>query len=372
MICSEEMKKPVVVCSLVLYGIIGVILTRQLFSEKRAKPLAASVTKNTKSHGAEPVTIPPLNSIPSVFSPYHSWTATLSASRRVTLIATGDVIPARSVNAQAIKRNNYKWAFEKTADVIKSADVTFINLEAPLFDTCPLTTEGMVFCGSNHHIEGLLSVGVDVVSIANNHAGNYGLEGIQKTVSLLKNNGISITGNNNFAVKNIKGVKMAFLGFNNIYKHEQGISWSDKNAIQKQIMEARQQADLVIVTFHWGTEYQSQPDNTQKDLGHFTIDAGADLVIGNHPHWIQPIEFYHGKLITYVHGNYIFDQMWSKKTREGVIGKYVFFDKKLVDVEYYPLQIDDYGQPHFITQTQKEQILTNMKTESLKLAKSNL
>ena len=95
-------------------------------------------------------------------------------------------------------------------------------------------------------------------------------------------------------------------------------------------------------------------------MAHLAIDSGADLIIGNHAHWIQPLEIYKDKLIMYAHGNFIFDQMWSQETREGVVGKYTFYNKKLVDVEYSPIQIDDYGQPHFVEGEQKERMLKNL------------
>jgi poly-gamma-glutamate synthesis protein (capsule biosynthesis protein) len=102
-------------------------------------------------------------------------------------------------------------------------------------------------------------------------------------------------------------------------------------------------------------------------LGRFTIDSGADLVIGNHPHWIQPVEIYKGKLITYAHGNFVFDQEWSLKTKQGVIGKYTFYGKELADVEFFPVQIENYGQPYFLEEENAKVILDSMKAESEKL-----
>jgi poly-gamma-glutamate synthesis protein (capsule biosynthesis protein) len=124
---------------------------------------------------------------------------------------------------------------------------------------------------------------------------------------------------------------------------------------------------VVIVQYHWGTEYITPPEERQKSLGRLTIDSGADLVIGNHPHWIKPIEFYKGKLITYGHGNFVFDQEWSQKTKEGVVGKYTFDGRDLVDVEYMPVEIINYGQPYFLEGSKKKQILDEMFFESAKL-----
>lgn len=281
-----------------------------------------------------------------------------------TIIATGDVIPARSVNFQTIKHGDFLWPYHYTASFVKDADLTFINLETPLLKECPATTEGMIFCGSNRHIEGLLSAGVDVVSLANNHAGNHGTAGVMETKALLEKSGIAVTGIKGALYKEIKGLRFAFLGYNDIGASEESISWAEKESIKKEISTARKNADVVIVTYHWGVEYHDQPDERQKELGHFTIDAGADIVIGNHPHWIQPVELYRGKLITYAHGNYIFDQMWSQKTREGVIGKYVFYDTRLIDVQYTPVIINDYGQAKLAESGQKRTLLKSMEKES--------
>ena len=294
-------------------------------------------------------------------------TATLPNDRKRVLIATGDIIPARVVNIQATKFNNFKWPYEETADILRAADIAFVNLETPLIKDCPLVNDGFKFCGSDKNIEGLLFSGVDVASLANNHAGNYGLDAINYTVSLLNNNGILATGLNGPVYKDVRGLKFAFLGYNDIGYKQEGISWTDEVKVRSDIAEAKKNADVVIVIFHWGVEYRDQPDNRQRYLGHFTIDAGADLVIGNHPHWIQPVEIYKGKLITYAHGNFVFDQEWSLKTKQGIVGKYTFYDNKLVDVEFLPILIENYGQPHFLTGDAKKGILESMKLQSEKL-----
>ncbi len=170
--------------------------------------------------------------------------------------------------------------------------------------------------------------------------------------------------------KNIRGEKFAFLGYNDITKRQDGVSLADEKTMQKEIEEARKHADIVVVAFHFGAEYQAQPDKRQKELAHLAIDSGTDIVIGNHPHWIQPVEIYKDKFITYAHGNFVFDQMWSQKTREGVIGRYTFYDNKLVDVEFLPLQIDNYGQPHFVSGLQKQTILDDMQKQSEILSRS--
>ena len=129
-----------------------------------------------------------------------------------TILATGDVIPARSVNAKVLSLNNFTYPFRKTADFLQKGDIVFINLETPLLATCTPTLEGMRFCGDQKNIEGLLYGHVSVANIANNHAGNYGVDGIQSTVNLLRANTIQVTGNGEPAVYAIGDKKFGFLG----------------------------------------------------------------------------------------------------------------------------------------------------------------
>lgn len=290
----------------------------------------------------------------------------LNPAKVITLIATGDIIPARSTNFQTSQRNDFTWPFAKTAEVLKSADITFINLETPLMKNCQPINEGMRFCGSDKHIEGLEFAGVDVASLGNNHSANYGKAGIDETKELLEKNGIAVTGLKGPVYLEVKGVKFAFLGYTDIEKNPL-VSDAGEEKIKAEVGEARKNADVVVVQYHWGTEYLTPPEDRQRFLGRLAIDAGADLVIGNHPHWIKPVEFYNGKLITYGHGNFVFDQQWSQKIKEGVVGKYTFYGKDLIDAEYLPVEIVNYGQPYFLEGEKKKTILDEMYKESVVL-----
>jgi poly-gamma-glutamate synthesis protein (capsule biosynthesis protein) len=109
-------------------------------------------------------------------------------------------------------------------------------------------------------------------------------------------------------------------------------------------------------------------DDDPIELAHAAIDAGADFIIGNHPHWVQGVEIYKGKWITYAHGNFIFDQMWSYETRVGVIGKYTFYDDTLIGVEFIPIRIDNYAQPNPMTGQERQDTLDIMKKDTADLA----
>jgi len=301
----------------------------------------------------------PLNSVP------------VDPSNVRTLLITGDVIPARGVNYYATARKDFLWPFRPTADYTKNADITYVNLEAPLFAGCPVVaTETFTFCGDARFVAGLKFMGADVVNLANNHLSNYGAEGVTATDKLLHQNGMQTSGLGPVGLVTVRGLKFGFIGFNGV-----GVG-INKTFLKASIARARQLADVVVVQFHWGKEYERLPKAdpgvpTPDDpvtIGHLSIDWGADIVIGNHPHWYQGIEVYHGKLITYAHGNFVFDQMWSEQTREGVIGTYTFYGTKLIAASWKAVRSYDYGQPIFMNAKDDGIALQTMEAASDQLA----
>ncbi len=231
------------------------------------KPLISSLPSKTDNS-----IFTPSLTIDKIFQTDHSWTATFSAQKLTRLLATGDVIPSRSVNFNTIQVNDFTWAYKNTAHILKDADITFINLESPLLDNCPVSNEGMIFCGNKRHAEGLIYAGVDIVNLANNHLGNYGLDGITETKKILDQYHILYTGAHRPVLATFNQQVFAFLGYNLIGYREDGLSWADYELIKKDIQQLKNKTDIIIVAFHWGTEYTSQPTQEQIELGHFTID----------------------------------------------------------------------------------------------------
>lgn len=287
-----------------------------------------------------------------------------SENNSVTLITTGDVIPARTVNFKMVEKNDFSYPFSLTAGYLRNADLTLINLEAPLIENCPVTTEGMIFCGDQRFVAGMLSAGIDAATLGNNHALNYGREGLIQTAALLHKNNILYSGIpedslSNLAVSEVKGLSFGFLSYNILDN-------PDQNKILTEISEAAGKVDFLVVSYHWGAEYTARPAEETINLARQTIDAGADLVAGNHPHWIQPIEVYKDKLIIYAHGNFIFDQEWSEETKTGIIVKTVIYGKKIIDAEVIPVYIRNYSTPEFLTGQKKEEVLKLVREISMK------
>ena len=309
---------------------------------------------------------PPL-SLDTIFSSDHSWVNNLPKEKTVTLIATGDVIPARSVNSQATRFRNFRWPYEKTGDVLKTADLTIINLESPFIPNCPVVNDGMIFCGDEKHIEGLTFAGIDVATLENNHIENYGNTGVENTIRLLNSSGIKTVREDYPQVIDIKGLKFVFLAYHDLVNPQINTVSTIEEKIAQDIKQAKGPADIVIVAFHWGVEYTEQPGERLKMLAYMAIDNGADLILGNHPHWIEPAEIYKNKLIVYAHGNFVFDQMWSEKTKQGIIGRYTFYEDKIIDAEFLPVYIKDYGQPYFLEGEAKERILKEFYSACMKI-----
>jgi hypothetical protein len=306
-----------------------------------------------------------------IFPPSDLSALRLDPSRIRTLIATGDVIPARytDVTIRSLG-NDFLYPVAATKKITAAADLTVINLEAPLIEGCPYHDSGLIFCGQTGFTAALVAAGVDVATLENNHIANYGPAGIAETEEALAAAGIDFADRNTPAVSDVRGLKFGFLAFNGV---EDTI---DRKAMKAQIKALGSRVDVLIVAVHWGAEYVSLPqtapgiaEDDPMEIAHLAVDAGADLIIGNHPHWVQAVELYKGKFIAYAHGNFIFDQMWSYETRVSVIGRYTFYDDALVGVEFIPTLIEDYAQPVPMKGAEAQAVLDGMKAASDELAR---
>ncbi len=277
----------------------------------------------------------------------------------------GDVMLGRTVNTQILKYKNNNWAFEPVRKKLKEYDLVFANLESPLIEDCKPTDTGMIFCGRAEYANTLKENGITAVSLANNHALNKGQSGLQETIQLLDDAGVIVTGVNNPTIINVKDIKIALLGFTDVECNPKYLECADEKNIVEDIEKAKKEkVDQIIIMFHWGSEYTYSPTLQQKKLAHVSIDNGADLILGNHPHWYQSVEIYKNKVIMYSHGNFVFDQMWSRQTREGLIGEYIISNLRVKDLEFIPVIIEDYGKVNLANKNDLKRILENLKNMS--------
>lgn len=292
---------------------------------------------------------------------YLAFCFTDKESDLVSIFVTGDVMLGRGVLLKMRKSRDYCLPFLKIANLLQNVDICLINLESPIVPNPSITTEGYILSTSKDSITGLKYAGVDVVNLANNHIFDNGKEGLKYTKDQLKKNGIEVCGFDDIAMVNIKGTKYAFVGFDCTAK-----SFDVGQAI-KIIKLAKGRADVVIAAVHWGREYSYYPTSQQKKIARKLIDSGASLIIGNHPHFVQGTEIYKGKLITYSHGNFVFDQLWLTEAQRGVIGKYTFSKNKLIDAQYIPVEINGLCQPELSSGKASEEILRHMHESSERL-----
>lgn len=301
-------------------------------------------------------------------------------SQEINIIAVGDIIMSRTVGIKITESGDNALPFRKVADILSAGDITFGNVEAPFLDQGELIREGLTFKAEPGFIEGLTLSGFDIVSLANNHSKNFGSNGLIYTFNHLASNKIKYCGaGNNYqeahqpAILELKGIKFAFLAHTysdgldfetHLNKDEPDVAFWDLPQAIEDIKAAKKQADVVISYMHAGQEYVAKPIPDQVEFAHAVIDAGADLVLGSHPHWVQTTEKYKDKYIIYSMGNFVFDQEWSQETKEGVIVKLKFDNQKFSLAEFIPVIIENFNQPRLANEKEKEKILKQMELKS--------
>jgi poly-gamma-glutamate synthesis protein (capsule biosynthesis protein) len=333
----------------ILYGLYKASPSQKALLTPKLKPISPSVTQMQ----IEPLTLE------KIFFGNKKYLSKLPQKELITIISTGDIIPGRMVNVKSTQYQDFTWAFKNVWETLEKADLTVANLEAPLMKNCAATSEGMSFCGSDKHIEGIKQAGIDLVTLANNHSDNYGQDGITETTNLLRNNSISFTGLGETTFLTIKNIRFAFLGYN--FLLEQNLE-----KITQEISFAKNQSDIVIVFPHWGEEYEEIPSAFETDTKKKLLNAGADVILGNHPHIIQPLTIDGNSLTFFAHGNFIFDQMWSEETKKGFILKTYIYRGKIIDAEATPVYIKDFGQPEIVTGEEREKMIRDLYKLSLK------
>jgi len=260
---------------------------------------------------------------------------------KVEVVLVGDIMLGRSVMTRTFSAGNFNYPFLKVAERLKEADIVFANLENPIVVNCPQVDSGMKFCTSPELVEGLRFANISVVTIANNHIGNYGLTGIAETKRFLIDYAIDYVGSGNLAVKEVKGIKFGFLGFD-------FTTVSPTDLDYRLVRQSEGLCDVLIVGVHWGQEYQTLPAESQKEIARKLVGAGADVISGHHPHVVGSREEVNGKPTYYSLGNFIFDQMWSEETKKGLAVKLTFRDGKLMAEEELPIYMSSLGQPEFV------------------------
>lgn len=230
-------------------------------------------------------------------------TITISAAGDVTLGRDSDYGYYGSFDQELeLQGGDFSYFFRNVKDVFEEDDITIVNLETTLTKAKTRADKKFTFKADPSYVEILKQGSIEAVSIANNHTRDYLQEGYDETLASLEEAGVNYFGYEHKYITDIRGIKVGIMGLTPWYESDE-----IKEIIKKTITELRDEgADIVIAMYHWGSERNYYPNATQKNIGHFTIDSGADLVLGSHPHVLQGIEQYQGKNIVYSLGNFSF------------------------------------------------------------------
>ncbi len=263
------------------------------------------------------------------------------SGQTVSLAFVGDVLLGSTV-ARLLEDHGYAYPYQHIKEQLLTPDVTLANLETPITDRGEPADKQYAYRSAPQVLPAFKEAGFDVVNLANNHILDYGEVGLLDTLQHLDDAGISYVGagkNGQDAHTPIylehNGIRIAVLGYSHVVPT---VDWKARDMSEREptghagvastydytrpvqsIERASERADLVIVLAHWGEEREELPEDAQVDLAHRYIDAGADLVVGSHPHVLQSMESYKGKWIAYSLGNFIFTTNDNPKTWDSII-----------------------------------------------------
>ena len=217
-------------------------------------------------------------------------------------------------------KNDPGYVFQNVKDIFTADDLTVANMEGTLTTSNDRQQKTFAFKGNPSYTEILTQGGVEATNLANNHSHDYGDQSYEDTIQYLEADGITTFGYDRTAVMDVKGIKVGLIG---IYELKDGLGRQQQ--VIDTIREVKDQgAQVIIVSFHWGTEKSNIPDDIQKTLAHLAIDQGADLVVGHHPHVLQGIEKYQGKNIVYSLGNFCFGGNKNPSDKDTMIFQQTF------------------------------------------------
>lgn len=283
----------------------------------------------------------------------------------VTLVAVGDILLDRGV-ARQIERHGTGYPFAHVERILTAADIAFGNLESPLTDKCDEVTKRFHFRANSRYLFALVYGGFDVLSLANNHSTDCGQVGLVETMKNLKAAGIRWCGAGasreeavSVTILVIKDIKIGFVGFSEFLPNhsaskpgQSGIADASEESVRLSVRAAQRQADVVIASFHWGAEYTSRPREREIKLAQTAVEAGADLVLGHHPHVLQGLQTVittkdyatRRSLVAYSLGNFVFDspRVWDRRLNQTIALRCTFSKTGLVAYEAVPLAIKAY------------------------------
>jgi poly-gamma-glutamate synthesis protein (capsule biosynthesis protein) len=364
---------------------------RSLFGNGRVRsihewPLATSVAATTLGQGSP------------LFDPATTWTLVAAGDvmndwevyRRTILLGAGPDFPwdggtARIVTRTCCNAGETTVTAKRTGNagavraLFRDADVSVVNHEGPAPDRPVYHPHGLVFSFDPRLETGLRDAGVDIVSLANNHIRNAGSDGVVQTIRNVKAAGMTPVGAGKDAetarrpvVKTINGVRVAFLAYDAISLPDAGATATRPGAAPLDLEQARRDiraartagAQVVVVVPHWGVEYTDRPTTTQREQAAALVAAGADVILGSHPHWIGAVEEIDDGVVLYSLGDFIFDLTRSEETEEGLIAELTFAGARLMQIDLHPTIQLDRSQPNLLEPRDSRVILDRIRKAS--------
>lgn len=273
----------------------------------------------------------------------------IPASGKITFV--GDIMFAREVE-RALMANGVDWPFSTIKDSWTDSDLVVGNYEATIRDTYRYEGEVLAFDVIPELNEGLRNAGFTHLSLANNHGDDFGAAVTQYTREKIAELGIVPFGDpvssELFVARAYAGdIPVSLIGFHAFLE--------EPSSLVQAIREEDAVGQFVILYPHWGNEYQFEPSNAQRAAAEVFIDAGADLIIGAHPHVVEPIELVDGVPVAWSLGNFVFDQDWSTATQEGLM-LHVTISDHAVAIEAIPVDVKN-RQPAVMTSARAQEIL---------------
>lgn len=255
----------------------------------------------------------------------------------LVITAVGDLMIDASA-APFTAEFGFAYPFEATADLLRDGDLTIANLEGPLSRRGrPEVDKRFTFRVPPLSAHAMRLAGIDAVTLGNNHSLDQGPLGLEETLAALREAGIAAAGAGASerearrpAALERRGLRIALLSYSNTFPEEfwakgpnPGTAYGDRQAVESDVRAARRRADLVLVAFHWGAELAPEPKEYQTALARLAVEAGADAVLGTHPHTLQGLEWYRGAPIFYSLGNFAFGS-YSARVRDGVVARLAY------------------------------------------------
>lgn len=287
----------------------------------------------------------------------------------LTLIAVGDIMLGEQPLCEnfgvksMIQEKGSGYLFRDVAPLLKEGDIVFGNLECSLACSDADRLQNSFFCAEGAAARWLTEAGFTILSVANNHIMENGQDCFLETVGAIRRHCITPVGiKDEIPILDVKGTRIAFLAYSFI---EDGIADVCYNKVRSEepiladIRAVRPEAEIVVVSLHWGSEYVPFPSPDQIRIGRALVGAGADIVLGGHPHVLQSFEMYHNRPIIYSLGNFVFDQTFVGSTRDSVIAKITVGDSDdSISVDLMPIRINKHNySPEIIESPDKERML---------------